>query len=61
MCIPPAEGSGEQWFDAMARLNERVRGEWLSMGMSDDYELAIQEYETLMPLLLGAGAAEPVP
>lgn len=40
MCIPPVE-TPEKWFDAMARLQERVRGDWLSMGMSDDFELAI--------------------
>ena len=42
MCIPPAGDDVERWFAAMAELQARVRGDWLSMGMSDDFELAIR-------------------
>jgi hypothetical protein len=40
MCIPPY---GEtQWFEPMRRLYVQTGLEILSMGMSDDYELAVQ-------------------
>lgn len=40
MCIPPP---GEaHWFERMRRLFEQTGLEILSMGMSDDYELAVQ-------------------
>jgi pyridoxal phosphate enzyme (YggS family) len=50
MCIPPwgaGEQSARRWFEGMAALRDegRARGlplDLLSMGMSDDYELAIR-------------------
>jgi hypothetical protein len=40
MCIPPP---GEpQWFEQMRRLFDKTGLEILSMGMSDDYEQAVQ-------------------
>jgi uncharacterized pyridoxal phosphate-containing UPF0001 family protein len=49
MTIGPALGDPEAmrpYFRAMRQANERVGGEWLSMGMSSDFEVAIQEGAT---------------
>lgn len=55
MCIPPASPSAEssrQWFAAMRSLRDamevefRVKLPGLSMGMSGDYEIAIEEGAT---------------
>ncbi len=34
------------FFGQVRHFNERIRGEWLSMGMSGDFEVAIQEGST---------------
>ena len=56
MCIPPwvqnAE-SNRQWFVALRELKEEIAVDWpqvtnLSMGMTDDYEVAIEEGATLI-------------
>jgi hypothetical protein len=57
MCVPPAGPSAEasrRWFRALRNLRDRVAGTprladfpgWLSMGMSDDFEVAIEEGAT---------------
>lgn len=49
MTIGPIVEEAEQMrplFARMRRLNERIGGHWLSMGMSGDFEVAIQEGAT---------------
>ncbi|MBS1709742.1 MAG: alanine racemase, partial [Armatimonadetes bacterium] len=49
MTIGPAEASPEETrhiYRALAEANRRIGGEWLSMGMSHDLELAVQEGST---------------
>lgn len=49
MTIGPAEASPEETrriFQELAMLNRRLGGEWLSMGMSHDLEMAVQEGST---------------
>lgn len=46
MTVPPLEGDPNPWFEKMAALFAALKGdcpgmEWLSMGMSGDYEAAI--------------------
>jgi pyridoxal phosphate enzyme (YggS family) len=49
MTVGPALGDREKmrpFFKSLRLLNERTRGDWLSMGMSGDFEVAIQEGST---------------
>ncbi len=46
MCIPPAEGSPLPYFARLADLARRFNLPELSMGMSSDYELALQQGAT---------------
>jgi pyridoxal phosphate enzyme (YggS family) len=49
MTIGPALADAEAmrpYFKALRQANERVGGEWLSMGMRNDFEVAIQEGST---------------
>jgi pyridoxal phosphate enzyme (YggS family) len=49
MTIGPALGEPEKmrpFFRSLRLLNERIGGDWLSMGMSGDFEVAIQEGST---------------
>jgi pyridoxal phosphate enzyme (YggS family) len=49
MTIGPALEDAEEmrpYFRAVREANERVGGEWLSMGMSHDFEVALQEGAT---------------
>ncbi len=49
MTIGPALDEPEKmrpFFKALRLLNERIGGDWLSMGMSGDFEVAIQEGST---------------
>ncbi len=48
MCIPPAEGDPRPHFAALRELAARLQLEELSMGMSADYALAIEEGATLV-------------
>ncbi len=48
MCIPPAEGDPRPHFRALRELAEQLRLAELSMGMSADYEAAIEEGATLV-------------
>ncbi len=56
MCIPPLVSDGEQnrgWFRALRELRKRLVPDHpglsdLSMGMTDDYEVAIEEGATLI-------------
>jgi PLP dependent protein len=49
MTIGPALDEAEKmrpFFRSLRLLNERIGGDWLSMGMSGDFEVAIQEGST---------------
>jgi pyridoxal phosphate enzyme (YggS family) len=48
MCIPPAEGDPRPHFRALRELAARLGLSQLSMGMSADYEMAIEEGATLV-------------
>jgi PLP dependent protein len=48
MCIPPAEGDPRPHFRALRALASRLGLPHLSMGMSADYEIAIEEGATLV-------------
>ncbi len=46
MCIPPDDAPPEPYFKALSAIAERNGLEKLSMGMSDDFEIAIAEGAT---------------
>jgi len=48
MCIPPAEGDARGHFRSLRQLAERLGLRELSMGMTADYEAAIEEGATLV-------------
>jgi pyridoxal phosphate enzyme (YggS family) len=48
MCIPPAEGDPRPHFRALRALGEPLHLPDLSMGMSGDWELAVEEGATLV-------------
>jgi pyridoxal phosphate enzyme (YggS family) len=48
MCIPPAEGDPRRWFAALRELGAALRLPELSMGMSGDWRVAIEEGATLV-------------
>jgi hypothetical protein len=48
MCIPPAEGDPRPHFAALRGLRDRLGLPELSMGMSEDYPVAIEEGATLV-------------
>ncbi|HUE97471.1 MAG TPA: YggS family pyridoxal phosphate-dependent enzyme [Longimicrobiaceae bacterium] len=70
MCIPPAgidAAAARPWFRLLAELRDRVAARagrsafagWLSMGMSDDFEVAIEEGAT--HVRIGTGLFGPRP
>jgi pyridoxal phosphate enzyme (YggS family) len=48
MCIPPAEGDPRKHFRSLRQLGQGLGLPELSMGMSADYEIAIEEGATLV-------------
>ena len=46
MCIPPVNDSPESYFLKLKKLNDDSRLKDLSMGMSDDFEIAIKSGST---------------
>jgi pyridoxal phosphate enzyme (YggS family) len=50
MCIPPAEGDPRPHFRALRQLRDRLGLAELSMGMSGDWRLAVEEGATLVRL-----------
>jgi len=67
MAIPPVVERAEDarpWFQALRRLAERHRLEELSMGMSADFEVAVEEGATMVRVgtaVFGARPARPAP
>jgi pyridoxal phosphate enzyme (YggS family) len=48
MTIPPADGEPRRWFAALRALRDAAGVEHLSMGMSEDFEAAIEEGATII-------------
>ena len=48
MCLPPNDEKTEEYFAAMSELNTKYKLEQLSMGMSNDYKLAIKNGSTFL-------------
>jgi pyridoxal phosphate enzyme (YggS family) len=48
MTVPPAGGDPRRWFAALADLAARHHLRHLSMGMTDDYEIAVEEGATIV-------------
>jgi len=48
MTIPPAEGDSRRWFAALRELGVGLGLPQLSMGMTDDYEVAVEEGATMV-------------
>tara|TARA_B100001564_G_scaffold321697_1_gene300492 strand:+ start:556 stop:738 length:183 start_codon:yes stop_codon:yes gene_type:complete len=50
MCIPPNDNQSEKYFLRMKELNLKFGFPELSMGMSNDYQLAIKHNSTFLRL-----------
>ena len=48
MCLPPNDEKTEEYFIKMKQLNLKYKLEQLSMGMSNDYKLAIKNGSTFL-------------
>ena len=48
MTIPPANDDPRRWFAALRELGARLGLAHLSMGMTDDYEIAVEEGATMV-------------
>jgi len=48
MAVPPAHDDPRRWFVALRELGERLGVAELSMGMTDDYETAVEEGATIV-------------
>ena len=48
MAVPPATSEARPWFQALAELGARVGVRDLSMGMTHDFEVAIEEGATIV-------------
>jgi pyridoxal phosphate enzyme (YggS family) len=48
MAVPPAHDDPRPWFAALRELGERLGVPELSMGMTDDYETAVEEGATIV-------------
>jgi len=48
MCLPPNDEKTEEYFTMMRELNVKYKLEQLSMGMSNDYKLAIKNGSTFL-------------
>ena len=48
MCLPPNDGNSYQYFSEMKKLNEKNGLKELSMGMSEDYIVAIENGSTFI-------------
>lgn len=48
MTVPPHNGESRRWFAELRELGDRLGLSELSMGMSDDFEIAIEEGATIV-------------
>ena len=61
MTIPPQEGDPRRWFAALRELGERLGIVGLSMGMTDDFEIAIEEGATIVRVGRALFGERPLP
>ena len=50
MCLPPIDSDASKYFEILKKNSQKLKLTDLSMGMSDDYELAIQNESTYLRL-----------
>ena len=48
MCLPPLGGDLDNYFSEMKELNNKLNLKELSMGMSDDYLMALRHSSTFL-------------
>jgi pyridoxal phosphate enzyme (YggS family) len=48
MAVPPADDDPRRWFSRLRELHAHLGLEELSMGMSDDFEIAVEEGATMV-------------
>ena len=48
MCLPPHDNKSEIYFSEMKKLNQELGLNQISMGMSDDYLIALKYYSTFL-------------
>ncbi len=48
MCLPPLDGDSNYYFSEMKILNKKINLSELSMGMSEDYLIAIKHSSTFI-------------
>jgi len=61
MTVPPAEGDPRRWFAALRELATRLGLSELSMGMSGDFEVAVEEGATMVRVGRALFGERPVP
>jgi pyridoxal phosphate enzyme (YggS family) len=61
MAVPPRVGDPRQWFARLRELGEVLGVAELSMGMTDDYEIAVEEGATLVRVGRGLFGERPAP
>ena len=48
MCLPPNDNKPEIYFSEMKKINQELRLSEISMGMSDDYLIALKYHSTFL-------------
>ena len=48
MCLPPNDNKSEIYFSEMKKLNQELGLSDISMGMSDDYLIALKYHSTFL-------------
>jgi pyridoxal phosphate enzyme (YggS family) len=61
MTIPPMGGDPRRWFASLAELAARLELRELSMGMTEDFEIAIEEGATIVRVGRALFGARPTP
>jgi pyridoxal phosphate enzyme (YggS family) len=61
MTVPPAAGDPRQWFAALRELAARLGVHELSMGMSSDFDVAVEEGATMVRVGRALFGERPVP
>jgi pyridoxal phosphate enzyme (YggS family) len=61
MTVPPAEGDPRRWFAALRELAAGLGLHELSMGMSGDFEIAVEEGATMVRVGRALFGERPVP
>jgi hypothetical protein len=61
MAVPPSGDDPRPWFRSLRSLGERLGLRELSMGMTDDFEVAVEEGATMVRVGRGLFGDRPVP